>query len=210
MSKLILEEEKITIRGQTLSVYRPARLEDIFQGDPFLEVEKFPFWFKIWESSLILADYIATLEPSLEILELGAGLGVASLFASYFGHKVLATDYEDLPLELIKKSAQKNGLLLEVRKLDWRKSDLSLKFDIIMGAEIVFKKSLYDPLLNIFNENLKESGQILIAHSMERKRILVPFLYKAEPYFEIQTSLRRLKGTDEMAEIILNRLLPKK
>ncbi|MFN3505103.1 MAG: class I SAM-dependent methyltransferase [Caldimicrobium sp.] len=209
LNHLTTEIEEITIRGKTLKIFRPAKLEEIFQGDPFLESEKFPLWFKIWEASIILADYIASLEGSFEIIELGAGLGVPSLVASAFGHKVLATDIDDLPLEFIKKSAQINSLIVETQKLDILQPNLNQKFDLIIGAELVFKKKFFEPLLNFFKTFVKPSGEIVLSHSSERKRSLIPFLYLAENYFEIQTSLRRLRSNDDSVEIILNRLIPK-
>ena len=204
-----LDEEVITLRGKSLKILKPKRLEDVFQGDPFLETEKFPFWFKIWEASLILADYLATLPEKKKILELGCGLGVVSLFARAFGHEVLATDYEELPLKLLEKSANLNNLSLKIRKLDFLKPDLKETFDIIAASEVIFKKSFYEPLLNIFQTYLNPGGEILLAHSEERKKILVPFLVKAEELFEVKTSIRRLRSPDETITIILNRLLPK-
>ncbi len=209
INNLTLEYEEIYVRGKTLKICRPARLEEIFQGDPFLESDRFPLWFKIWEASIVLADYVATLPPSLEILELGAGLGVPSLFASAFGHKVLATDLEELPLKFIEKSAQKNGLSLRVQKLDFLNPDLDQKFNLIIGAELIFKKKFFDPLLKLFKDNLKPKGEVVLSHSAERKTTLIPFLYQAQTYFEIQTSLRRIRSEEESIEIILNRLIPK-
>ncbi len=204
---LTLETEEISIRGRTLKIFLPAKLEEIFQGDPFLEVEKFPFWAKIWESSLVLADYVATIEPPKKILELGAGLGVPSLVAASIGHKVLATDYEELPLEFIKLSAKENNLLVETKILDWRNPNLSEKFDLIIGSEVVFRKSLFDPLLEIFKNYLEDEGEVILAHPSERKRVLIPFLYSAQKYFKVLTSIRKFKSKEETAEIILNRLL---
>lgn len=209
INNFTIDIEELTIRGKTLKICKPAKLEEIFEGDPFLEAEKFPLWFKIWEASIILADYIATLSPPLEILEIGAGLGIPSLVASAFGHKVLATDIEELPLKFLEKSANENGLSLEIQKLDLFNPNLSQKLDVIMGAEIVFKKKFYGPLLKLFMNYLKSGGVILLAHSSERKSSLIPFLYQAQSCFEIQTCIRRLRSNEETFEIILNRLLLK-
>lgn len=210
LETLELEEEEIVIREKKLKIFKPKRLEDVFQGDPFLEVEKFPFWFKVWEGSLILADYLATVEPPKKILELGAGLGIPSLIASSFGHQVIASDYEMLPLKLIGLSAQINNLKIKTLFLDWKNPQLFEKFDLIVGAEVVFKKSLFEPLLELFKNYLNPNGEVILAHSLERKRILIPFLYKAQTFFEILTSIRKLKTNEEVIEIVLNKLIPKK
>jgi len=210
IAHLTLEIEEITIRDKTLRIFLPAKLEEIFQGDPFLEIEKFPFWARIWEASLVLADYITTIEPSKKILELNAGLGTPSLVAASLGHKVLATDYEKLPLEFIKLSAKENNLTIETQILDWRNPNLSGKFDLIIGSEVILKKSLFEPLIKLFKNYLENNGEIILSHSSERKRVLVPFLYKAQKDFEILTSVRKLRSEEETTEIILNKLKFKK
>jgi len=209
IEKLPLEKEEVVVRGKRILIYRPARLEDIFQGDPFLQVEKFPFWFKLWEASFVLADYLASLEPPKKILELGAGLGMVSLSAAAVGHQVTATDYEELPLKLIQKSAEENGLELKVKFLDWTKPELEEEYDLVVGAEIVFKKSYFPVLFELFKKALLPEGEVVLAHSMERKRVLVPFLYEAEKHFKVLTSIRRIRGEEDTYEIVLNRLIPK-
>ncbi len=210
LENLELETEEVYIRGKEIKILKPKKLEDVFQGDPFLEVEKFPFWFKVWEGSIVLADYLATLRSPKKILELGAGLGLPSLVASSFGHEVVASDYEILPLKLVELSAKVNNLTVKTLFLDWKNPQVSEKFDLIVGAEVVFKKSLFDPLLEIFKNFLNEEGEVVLAHSSERKRVLIPFLYKAQAFFQVLTSIRRLKSQEETVEVVLNRLVPKK
>ncbi len=210
VNKVTLEKEEITIRGKTFKIVRPAKLEDIFQGDPFLNVESFPFWFKVWEASLVLADYIATIEPSKKILELGAGLGIPSIVAAGFGHEVLATDYEELPIKFIELSAKENNLKLKTEILDWQNPKLSGKYDLIIGAEVVFKKSLFQPLIELFKKHLTDQGEVILSHSSERKRVLVPFLYYAQQEFDVLTSIRKIRSEEGTTEIILNKLIFKK
>ncbi len=210
LEKISLEKEEVVIRGKKVVLFRPAKLEDVFQGDPFLQVEKFPFWFKLWEASFVLADYLASLEEKKKILELGAGLGLVSLVAAAVGHEVVATDYEELPLKLIQKSAEASGVSLKTQFLDWTAPDLKEEFDLIVGAEIIFKKSFFSPLFELFKKGLSPKGEAVLAHSIERKRVLVPFLYEAEKAFKVLTSIRRFKGEEGIYEIVLNRLIPRK
>jgi len=206
LNSLSLDKEEVCVKGRRLYVYRPARLEEVFQGDPFLEVYRFPFWVMIWLASLPLAEYLASLPPPLDILEIGAGLGVPSLFASAFGHRVVTTDREELPLKLLKRSAEEQGIELRVETLDFFNPRLEGKFDVIAGAEVVIKSSLFEPLLNIFKTYLKPDGHVILAHEIERKRTLVPFLFKAEELFRVETKLVRLKDEEKSIEIVLNRL----
>ncbi|NPA40357.1 MAG: methyltransferase [Thermodesulfobacteria bacterium] len=210
INKLTIEKEPVVIRGKKIVVVKPAKLEEIFQGDPFLNVEGFPFWFKIWEAGIVLADYVASVPPVKKILEIGAGLGVPSLVAAAFGHDVLATEYQELPLEFIKRSAEENNLKLRTAILDWTNPQIDEKFDLIIGAEVVFKKSLFMPLIELFKKLLKDDGEVIIAHNTERKRVLVPFLYYAQQEFDIMSSVRKIHGDGETVEVVLNKLVFKK
>jgi hypothetical protein len=62
---------RITIKDRDFSFFVPESLDSfIDQEDLF---HNFPLWTKIWESSLILADFLAGLEvePEKNILEIG-------------------------------------------------------------------------------------------------------------------------------------------
>ena len=202
-----LTREIVKVRDRELVLYRPQDLDFYLQEGGSLE--NFPFWAKVWEASLVLADFVATLKPPRRILEIGAGLGLPGLTAAAFGHEVTLTDYESRPLELIRRSAEANGLAVRVARLDWfEPADLG-EFDIILGAEVVYAGRLFEPLLQIFRRYLLPGGEIYLAHSRERARVLVPFLKRAEVEFEVAHSLRRLRSGDEVYEIVLNRLRPK-
>jgi len=203
-----LTQEIVKIRDRELVVVKPRDLDFYFQQEG-QGLADFPFWAKIWEASLVLADFVATLEPSKRVLEIWAGLGLPGLAAAAFGHQVTLTDYEPRPLELIRRSAEVNGLEVRVARLDWFKPMDLGEFEVILGAEIVYAGRLFEPLLQIFRRYLLPGGEIYLAHSRERARVLVPFLKRAEVEFEVAHSLRRLRSGEEVYEIVLNRLRPK-
>ncbi|MBX6423858.1 methyltransferase [Thermosulfurimonas sp. F29] len=208
MKNCPLEKETLKIRGKELTVFRPASLEPFLEGEAS-QVSRFPFWAKLWEAAIVLADFVATLEPPRKILEIGAGLGVPGLTAAAFGHEVTLTDYEDTPLELARRSAEANGLSVRVARLDWLNPHDLGEFEVIVGAEVVYAGRLFQPLLDIFRRYLLPGGEIYLAHDRERARVLVPFLKRAEHEYEVATSLRRLRTENETFEIVLNRLRPK-
>ena len=156
--KYVLEDFPMAIDGKKLVLSRVA------EWDPFirrLEEEgaayagSFPFWIKIWEGSVVLADYLIGQSPPKQtrILELGAGMGVTGLFLGCFGYPVMVTDYEADSLALLEKNRLKNHLdTVRVRRLDWLKPDLEETFDLICGAEVVYREEFIDPLLAIFRK----------------------------------------------------------
>ena len=205
-----LELEPINIRGKEIKLLKPANIEDLLPQDPLKESQNFPFWVKIWEASLVLADFIATIKPRGRILELGSGLGLVRLTAAAFGHHVVITDYEQECLEFIKLNAALNQLSnVETTRLDWEVSKDLGQFEIIVGAEVVFSGRYFEHLFNVFKKYLAPGGVIYLAHDRERMRTLAPFLYLAEKEYEEAISQRKLRAENEVYEIIISRLIPR-
>lgn len=201
----------LTIRSHSLQVLQVTDLEPLLKGrDPFADVAGFPFWVKLWEASLVLADFLASqpAAPPRRVLEMGAGLGVPGLAAAAAGHQVTLSDYEPHILDFQRVSAAASGVgeRVEHRMLDWLKPPPDLPaFDLIVGAEILFRDELFAPLLAIFKKYLAPGGLIYLAHDVRRKS-LPRFLQQAEAEFEIAVSTRRMQTGDEQFTIIVNRL----
>ncbi len=205
-----LELEPLHIRGRELLLFKPANIEELIPEDPFKDVQNFPFWAKIWEAALVLADFMATVKPQGRVLELGAGLGVAGLTAAAFGHEVVITDYDEECLEFVRLNAALNQLeRVTVVKLDWREPKDLGQFEIIIGAEVVFSGRYFETLFGLFKKYLAPGGVIYLAHDKDRLRTLAPFLYLAEKDFEQAVSQRKLRAKDETYEIVISRLIPR-
>ncbi len=209
--KFSLELVPLTIRGKTIQILKPKDIEPLLEGEnPLERVEDFPFWVKIWEAAIVLADFLATVPPKGRILELGSGLGVAGLTAAAFGHEVVITDSEDLCLDFVRVTAALNHLeKVQVKKLDWRSLPDLGRFEMIIGAEIVFSGRYFESLFQAFKQYLAPGGVIYLAHDKERMRTLAPFLYLAEKEYEEAVSQRRLRTDDQVHEIVISRLIPK-
>ena len=115
----------LKIRNVQLQMLQVTDLEHLLGGkDPFANVEEFPFWVKLWESALMLADVMATIpaNPGQRLLELGAGLGAPGLVAATRGYKVTLSDYEPHILDFQRVSAAANELTdVDFRMIDWTK-----------------------------------------------------------------------------------------
>jgi predicted nicotinamide N-methyase len=202
--------EPLRLRGKEIQLLQVTNLEPLLAGkDPFQDVTDFPFWVKLWEAAMILADLMLTTPPAKEgqtLLELGAGLGAPGLAAALAGYRVTLTDYEPHILDFQRVSAAATGLKgVECRLLDWLQPPTLPRFDTIIGAEILFREDFFTPLLNIFRSLLAEQGVIYLAHDARRKS-LTKFLQLAEKEYEIATSARKMRNEDQELTIIVNRL----
>lgn len=202
--------EPLRLRGKEIQLLQVTDLEPLLAGkDPFQDVESFPFWVKLWEAAMVLADLMLTNPPTKEgqtLLELGAGLGAPGLAAALAGYRVTLTDYEPHILDFQRVSAAATGLKgVECRMLDWLKPPDLPRFDTLIGAEILFREEFFAPLLNIFRSLLADQGVIYLAHDA-RRQSLPKFLRLAEKEYEIATNARKMRSDDKELTIIVNRL----
>jgi predicted nicotinamide N-methyase len=204
--------DDLKIRGSHLQILRVTDLEALLRGkDPFKNVSEFPFWVKLWEASMLLADLLASMKPKpgQTLLELGAGMAAPGLAAAANGYKVTLSDYEPHILEFQKVSAAASGLTnIDFKIIDWLKPPVIKPFDTIVGAEILFREDFFEPLLQIFKKLLAPDGTIYLAHDVRRKS-MPQFLMKAEKEYDIGVSERKIKKPDEEITIILTRMTPK-
>jgi len=156
-----------------------------------------PYWAKIWEGSIVLAYLIFKRQPEKfsECLEIGAGVGVAGLFAAAFGYKVTITDIDEDALLFAKISAIKNRLTINIKKLDFTKDNLNHKYNLILASEVLYKKDSYIPLINFFKNHLKKDGLIYLAKN--RKIKAEGFFNKLKKEFFVSKKEVGLKAADE-------------
>lgn len=189
-----------------------ADLEPLLEGkDPLSNPSGFPFWVRLWESAIVLARYLAGQQyaAGTKLLELGAGMGAPGLAAAAAGCSVTLTDYEERILDFERLSAAASRLEnVRFSILDWKNPPPMERYDIIVGAEILFREEFFEPLLKVIGMALKPRGILYLAHDV-RRQSLMPFLRKAETEYAIAASTRTLKSYDADRVIVLNRLTPK-
>lgn len=205
--------EPLKLRDVRLNLLKISDLEPLLSGkDPLRNPSEFPFWVKLWEAALVLAEFLASqqYQKGNTLLDLGAGIGAPGLAAAACGCHTTLSDYEELILDFQKVSAAASGLEnVSFTMLDWLDPPEMEQFDIIIGAEILFREEFFQPLLNVMRRALKPDGVIYLAHDKKRKS-LAPFLHLAESEYAISASSRKLKSLEEDKIIVLNRLVPLK
>ena len=196
-----------------LHLLKITDLEQVLAGkDPLRNPSEFPYWVSLWEAAIVLSRFMVALSPApgTTVLELGAGLAAPGLTAAALGCSVTLSDWEEEILDFERVSAAASGLKnVRFDILDWLNPPKMERYDIILGAEILFRNDYFDPLLEIMGQALKPSGVVYMAHDIKRKS-MQPFLQKAEKEYEISASKRVLKSLEEDKEILLTRLNPRR
>lgn len=199
--------EPLVVRDVKLQLLQVQDLENILQGkDPFANISDFPFWIKLWEAAIILAEVAASLDPATSgsrVLELGAGLGAPGLVAAARGFEVTLSDYEQIIMDFQRVSAAASGVRPEFAFLDWTKPTDLEPFDTIIGAEILFREDLLDPLFRTLKKLLKPGGKIYLAHDL-RRQTLYKFLDRAKDNYKIMAKKIDLSSDDGTSTVMLN------
>lgn len=202
--------EPFSVQDIRLNLLKITDLEQVLGGkDPLKDVSEFPFWIRLWEAAIVLSDFVATRKfaDGTSVLELGAGLGAPGLTAAACGCRVTLSDYEEMILDFERVSAAASGLEdVRFTILDWLNPPAMEKYDVILGAEILFREEFFQPLLNIMDAALKPGGSVFLAHDVRRKS-LQPFLQMADRDYVISARKRKLKSLDVDKEVLLTRLV---
>jgi predicted nicotinamide N-methyase len=122
-----------------------------------------PYWAELWDSSRALPTVLSQMDfsDSPHVLDLGCGMGLAGAAAAALGAQVTLADLESPALLF----ARLNTLPFasHVRRVDWQIDDLHQRYDLILGADIVYDKSQWPFLLEFWTRHLAPRGAILLA-----------------------------------------------
>lgn len=125
------------------------------------------YGFLLWESAVGLATKLtqqAAQVQGKQVLELGAGVGLPGLVARSLGATVHQTDYQADALVLAEWNAHQNSIDgIETFLADWRTWRHPPRYDLILGADILYDATLHFYLETIFRKNLRPGGRLLLA-----------------------------------------------
>ena len=157
-------EREWLIEGHSFRVILPATpdafLEDKEVHTAFNRDEYMPYWAYVWPASLkMVATILRTDWPrDAEVLELGAGIGLAGLAGLARGLNVPFSDYEPKAVDLCLFNARRAGHSnAEGLVLDWRQPP-GKQFPLIWGCELLYEDRNHEPLLSLTKRMLAPGG----------------------------------------------------
>jgi 2-polyprenyl-3-methyl-5-hydroxy-6-metoxy-1,4-benzoquinol methylase len=161
----------VVVGGRPLTLVRPADPDRMLEDPGVLAWNRrddyMPYWAYLWPGAFLLAEAVAAepWRPGTEALEIGCGLGLAGLAGLGAGLRVTFSDYDDAPLEFVRRSAARNGFdpsTYSTRRLDWR--DLPPeRFPVILGADVLYEHRLVPLVAGLLDRMLAPGGLALVA-----------------------------------------------
>lgn len=125
------------------------------------------YWSRLWPASMGICYYLDkhfTLIKNKKVLELGAGLGLPSLFVACHTNEVICSDIHPNAVMWAKNAAEKNGLChIQHRVMDWNQIDEDLKqVDIVLISDGNYNPSNFDHLRQLIQGFLDRGTKIIL------------------------------------------------
>lgn len=153
--------------------YRIRALSDLQQyADPHGEAAQagissaqWSLFGQVWPSGRVLAEAMSDFAVAgKRILEIGCGLGLASLVLQRRGAEVVASDHHPLAESFLNHNAELNGLQpMDYRDLAWAQLHPTLgRFDLIIGSDILYERDHATLLSNLLHRHATPHAEVLI------------------------------------------------
>ena len=129
-----------------------------------------PYWAELWDSAMGIGQFLVreygpergTGNPPLSVLDLGCGMGFAGTVAAACGHRVLFADLESPALLFARLNSLTWRQRVRTRQLNWRTDRLDERFDLILGADILYERKQWDHLEPFWRAHLAPGGSVLL------------------------------------------------
>lgn len=124
-----------------------------------------PIFGVIWPSGMVLAHLMLSYDiDNLRILEIGCGIGLASLVLNHRLSDITATDYHpEAEKYLIFNTALNDGKSIPFVQLDWSNLESNIgEFDLIIGSDVLYERSHINLLAAFLEKHTKPTSKIIL------------------------------------------------
>jgi len=126
-----------------------------------------PYWAELWDSARGVAIFLQRQENDAavrrhDVLDLGCGMGMSGTAAAALGAKVLFADLEPPALLFARLNAMPWRKRVRTRRLNWQRDALGRRFDLILGADILYERVQWPFLEAFWRAHLAASGRVIL------------------------------------------------
>jgi len=164
-----LLDETHTVAGRHYAFTRVADpeqvLDDVIAAEGRGEKGRMPYWAELWESALGIGEWLHNHSATVadrQVLDLGCGMGFAGMIAASLGGRVTFVDIEPDSLRFAEFNTLQWRDRVNVQRLDWQSDRLTTKFDLIIGADVLYERAQWDALEPFWLHHLAPGGTVLL------------------------------------------------
>jgi predicted nicotinamide N-methyase len=125
-----------------------------------------PYWAELWDSAIGIGRNLANrgdqFSTAPRVLDLGCGMGLAGTVAAALGARVLFADLEPPALLLARLNSLAWRRRVRTRRLNWQTDRLDERFDLILGADILYERKQWDFLEPFWRAHVAPKGTVLL------------------------------------------------
>lgn len=124
-----------------------------------------PYWAELWDSALGIGQLLVTRRADLSgrsAMDLGCGMGLAGTVAARIGMRVLFVDLEPPALLFAQLNSLADAARVRTRRLNWQTDRLGERFELILGADILYERKQWDFLEPFWRTHLDPGGTVLL------------------------------------------------
>jgi predicted nicotinamide N-methyase len=150
-----------------------------------------PYWAELWDSALAVGRQLVHGEElrssrrsragshaknrhRMSVLDLGCGMGFAGMVAAAMGARVVLADLEPEALLFARLNALRWADRVRTRRLNWQTDRLRERFDLIIGADVLYDRSQWEYLEPFFRSHLADGGCVLLGEPGRQTGDLFP------------------------------------
>ena len=100
--------------------------------------------------------------PGRPVLDLGCGMGLTGTVCAALGANVLMADLETAPLLFARLNSLPWRKRVRTRQLNWQTDRLGERFDLIVGADILYERSQWEFLDAFWQHHLAPGGELVL------------------------------------------------
>lgn len=132
-----------------------------------------PLFGIIWDSGQVLAHHMYQHDiKNKRILEVGCGIGLASLVLNHRSADITATDYHpEVEQFLIENTKLNRGEAIPFVRTGWADEKTNLgKFDLIIGSDLLYDTDHAAMLSNFIDQHAKHQCEVIVVDPGRKQR----------------------------------------
>lgn len=167
---LLVRREVWTILGRTFDLTWPADMDALLDAPEthrrFRRDEYMPYWAQPWPAAVLLAEAVlrGPRGDGRPAVEVGCGIGLASIAAGMMGWSITATDYDERAIQFARLNAQRSGVALAgAQLLDYRTPLERPMYDRVFGSDLLYERRNAQPVAGWLASAIRPGGVALLS-----------------------------------------------